>query len=304
MNRQKLPPELKKITQYVRRAEELIPDETRPESHLVAYYCRQYSIQIGTPLATGPDCEVALATIVDAIDADKDAMVKFTKEEAYTTCRSLAMEVFDKADAEDRAGETGKETATNFYVAASYLDVLKYFTEEDGGRGEEAAIEEEKKSLYAKWRATDILKAIKDGRELKSEGYGDNEEGEEIEQEEVRPFIPSTRIPSSLLPLPSMPEEIGFDRAPLAHPSINRVNSMPIKSMVLMSKKPSTFGKMFRMSPQISPMDSNPAGSGYVSEKTMKKAQELTESIIEALDRKDADVVVQRLKEALKILGQ
>ena len=39
----KIPPELKKVTQYIRRAEELDKEQTKPESRLVAYYCRQVS---------------------------------------------------------------------------------------------------------------------------------------------------------------------------------------------------------------------------------------------------------------------
>ena len=36
-----IPAELKRITQFVRRAEELDGDRSRAESRLVAYYCRQ-----------------------------------------------------------------------------------------------------------------------------------------------------------------------------------------------------------------------------------------------------------------------
>lgn len=44
MNALKIPPELKKCTQFIRRAEELDKDKSRPESRLVAYYCRQVSL--------------------------------------------------------------------------------------------------------------------------------------------------------------------------------------------------------------------------------------------------------------------
>ena len=41
-----IPPELKKCTQFIRRAEELDKDKSRPESRLVAFYCRQVSLSI------------------------------------------------------------------------------------------------------------------------------------------------------------------------------------------------------------------------------------------------------------------
>jgi len=112
-------------------------------------------------------------------------MGNFSKEEAYTVCHSFAMKVFDKADKEDRGGaeggSVGKRTAKMFYVAASFLDVLKQFGEE-AGRDEAAATEEEKKSFYAKWKATDILKAIKEGREPTPGGFDVSVEEEENEE--------------------------------------------------------------------------------------------------------------------------
>jgi len=324
----KIPLELDQITQYVRIAEELVHDETNPKSRLVAYYCRQYAVQLGTPFATGPDGEATIATIVDAIDTDKDAMEKITKEEAYTTCRSLAMEVFDKADAEDRAGETGNKTADKFYMAGSVLDVLKQFTEE-GGRGEEAATEEEKKSFYAKQRTASISKAIKEGRELMPRCYDDTDTGsvagDDDEGGEEGQKFPKTNG----MPLPSMQEEAGpdgqgfeiphtrverqrsvrrtdrclghaatFDNASAAHPSIQSVNSMPGNTRSPKSKKPPTFGKVFKSSPLI------PPSSGDVSKEDMKKATELSKFATKALEMKDVDVAVKRLKEALETLGQ
>jgi len=330
----KIPLELEQITQYVQLAEELIHDETNPDSRLVAYYCRQYAVQLGTPLATGPDGQATLVTIVDAIETDKNAMEKFTEKEAYTTCRSLAMEVFDKADAEDRAGETGDETANKFYMAGSVLDVLKQFTKE-GGRGGEASTEEEKKSFYAKRRTASISKAIKEGRELTPRSYADADTcsvsgGNDKGEEEGKNFPKINGMP-----LQSMQKEVGpggqgfenpptlaerqrsvrkndrclglaatFDRAPTSHASIQNVNSMPGNTRSPKSKKPPTFGKMFRSPPLIFPMSSNPTSSGNVSKEDMKKAKELTKFATKALEMKDVDVAVKRLKEALETLGQ
>jgi len=92
-----------------------------------------------------------------------------------------------------------------------------------------------------------------------------------------------------------------FDRAPNAYTSIQSVNSMPDTKHLKKSKKPPTFGKVFRSSPPISP---NPASSGDASKDTMKKARALVKFASKALEMKDVDVAVKRLKEALQVLGQ
>lgn len=331
---QKLPPELKKITQYIRRAEELARD-SNPESRLVAYYCRQYSVQIGIPLATSADGRTALGVILDALDADKAAMANFTKEEAYSICRLFAMKVFDKADGEDRVGGVGKETAKTFYVAASFLDVLKQFTEESAGRDEEAATEEEKKSFYAKWKATDILKAIKEGREPASGGFeaipADNDEDDDKEEEqaftpptqemplspmeeEVEPFEEGFEIPpppaypteetQSAYPTEESQRNLGhaatFDRPPIVQPSIPPMNSMPDHTRSQKAKKPSTFGNMFKSSSALS---TSKGKGGGVSKEAIKDAKELGNFALRALDAKNTDLAVQRFKEAIEALG-
>jgi len=331
MTGQKLPLGLKKITQYIRRAEELDRDKNNPESVLVAYYCRQYAVVTGIPLATTSEAKIALSAILDKIEADKVAMANFTKEESYGLCRSFAIKVFDKADGEDREGTPSKETAKTFYAAASFLDVLKQFTEEDG-RWEDAATEEEKKSFYAKWKATDILKAIKEGREPTSGGYGDSADdagtddaGADDDQEEESPTQISSMkeeagpdeegieipLPPPMPPPPVYPTEeteishnVGrastFDRPHFVHPSIPPVNSMPSRS----PKSTKMFGKI-RKSPSASPTPNSkpPRGGGPISKEAIKDAKELTKFATKALDSKDVDMAVERLKQALEVLG-
>jgi len=286
-------------------------------------------------------------------------MGNFSKEEAYTVCRGFAMKVFDKADGEDQrgaeGGTVGKGTAKTFYVAASFLDVLKQFGE-DAGRDEAAAEEEEKKSFYAKWKATDILKAIKEGRAPTPGGFDASGEEEEVvkleEIDEESPPNPTVSTLGSMLPpmreevheQETLPEEqmlheaatkdgqgfevspppsypgsgssnrnLGrastFDRPPMNQPSIPAVNSMPMSQKNGKSKK-SSFGNMFSRSRSASPsppkasMNSSIACNGVeVTKEMMKDAKELTRFALKALDAKDVDLSVQRLKEALKSLG-
>lgn len=66
---------------------------------------------------------------------------------------SFAERVFAKADREDRAGKSTLTTARSFYAASNFYEVLKNFEELDS--------ETTEKVKYAKWRATEITKAIK-----------------------------------------------------------------------------------------------------------------------------------------------
>eukprot|EP00522_Entomoneis_paludosa_P001957 CAMPEP_0172472726 /NCGR_PEP_ID=MMETSP1065-20121228/68489_1 /TAXON_ID=265537 /ORGANISM="Amphiprora paludosa, Strain CCMP125" /LENGTH=361 /DNA_ID=CAMNT_0013230883 /DNA_START=47 /DNA_END=1132 /DNA_ORIENTATION=+ len=191
-----IPPELKPITPFVRRAEELDKDASRPESRLVAYYCRQYAVHTGIPLASasGPAAKTALGTLLEQLETEKQAMDQFTAQEAEYLCRQFAYQVFDKADQEDRQGNAGKTTAKTFYTSASFLQMLEQFypqQQQDENMDEEAAqhkAEDKKRALYAKWKATDILKAIKEGRTPQAGGYGEDDHSptdEEDEGEEV-----------------------------------------------------------------------------------------------------------------------
>eukprot|EP00977_Amphora_coffeiformis_P001427 scaffold289_cov147-Amphora_coffeaeformis.AAC.12 len=178
-----IPPELKKITPYIRRAEELDKAATAanasPESRLVAYYLRQYAVQQGIPLAaTSSAAKTCLGHILAALETEKAAMDNFTKEEAGFLCRQFAQKIFDKADLEDRDGAATKETARTFYAAATFWQILEQFTSGSDQGDEEAAevaTEDRKRIVYAKWKATEILKALKEGRTPTPGGYGQDD---------------------------------------------------------------------------------------------------------------------------------
>jgi vacuolar protein sorting-associated protein VTA1 len=178
-----IPPDLKKITPYVRRAEELDKDQSSPESRLVAYYSRQYAVKLGIPLASSsPEAKTCLGQLLEDLETEKAAMDNFTWDEAAFLCRKFSNKVFDKADGEDRMGMANKNTAKAFYAAASFLQILEQFYDKDDTS--EASTEDRKRIIYAKWKATEILKAIKEGRTPISGGYGEEEEDAEQEEEE------------------------------------------------------------------------------------------------------------------------
>ena len=168
-----IPPELKKIAPFVKRAEELDRDKISAESRLVAYYCRQYAVHMGIPLANdSAAAKTCLGHLLEALEKEKPAMDTFTRDEAAFLCRKFATNIFDKADLEDREGQADKNTAKTYYAAASFLQILEQFEEEDSEQMEA----DRKQIVYAKWKATDILKALKEGRKPTPGGFGEEEE--------------------------------------------------------------------------------------------------------------------------------
>eukprot|EP00934_Nitzschia_sp_Nitz4_P000315 Nitzschia sp. Nitz4//scaffold21_size171442//30045//31082//NITZ4_002147-RA/size171442-processed-gene-0.42-mRNA-1//-1//CDS//3329542369//315//frame0 len=180
-----IPAELKSITPYVRRAEELDKDKTNAESRLVAYYCRQYAVQSGIVLASSPTGKACLGDLLSSLETEKTTMAAFSRDEAKFLCKEFAEKIFDKADAIDRAGEANKATAKTFYAAASFLEILNQFYSPDEVSDE--LLEVKEKTKYAKWKATDILKAINEGRQPTAGGYGEDAAPAEEEEVEVPP---------------------------------------------------------------------------------------------------------------------
>lgn len=185
-----IPPELKPITPFVRRAEELDKDSGRPESRLVAYYCRQYAVLTGIPLCNNNTAKEAkttcLKTLLEQLEQEKPAMDNFSRPEAEFLCRQFAYRVFDKADGEDRMGMANKTTAKTFYTSASFLQMLEQFYNDDSAvkndnDQDDPKKEDKKRAFYAKWKATEILKAIKEGRTPHPGGYGEQDPADDDE---------------------------------------------------------------------------------------------------------------------------
>lgn len=198
-----LPSELKRITPFIRRAEELDRDKSNAESRLVAYYCRQYAVHTGINLAQSPAGKTALGDILNELEKEKEAMSAFTREESKFLCLQFAEKIFNKADEEDRAGQATKNTAKTFYAAASFLEILQQFYNQGEEGMEEERDEISKKTKYAKWKATDILKAFKEGRTPAPGGYGEDASADtEEEKEEENEELPSAPANTDISPPP------------------------------------------------------------------------------------------------------
>ena len=82
---------------------------------------------------------------ITAIDNDKKSI-----------CENFAMSIFARADEDDRSENITSNTAKTYYAASTFFDILEQFGDLD-----EEVIEKRK---YSKWRAAEILRALKEGR--------------------------------------------------------------------------------------------------------------------------------------------
>ena len=231
-----VPPTLKKIKVFLTRAEELDRDKSNPESRVVAYNVRQYAVLTGIPLAgSDSNAKACLGELLNVLEKEKDAMSVFSKDEHWKICRKVADRVFDMADKEDRIGGGGgayKGIAKSFYAAGTFYEILQQFypnkeegdnniNEDDYGKTKEQIDEEEKRRLYCKWKATDILNAIKEGRTPTPGGFQkESESGDEDITSPDKGINFSTKqmedessssLRASLPPAPSMPSSDFFN---------------------------------------------------------------------------------------------
>ncbi|OSC99459.1 DUF605-domain-containing protein [Trametes coccinea BRFM310] len=157
-----IPPELKSVTPYLQRADELIAKEP-----VIAYWCAYYAAQQGISLkvkdANARHFLLELLNLLENMKAElgaNDAVHDEPASAAYV--ENFALRVFAAADNEDRKGSATRNTARKFLAAANFLELLRVFESDKAGI-DLPSIEE--KIKYAKWKAADISKALREGRQ-------------------------------------------------------------------------------------------------------------------------------------------
>ncbi|WWC73106.1 uncharacterized protein I206_107071 [Kwoniella pini CBS 10737] len=152
-----VPPGLKQCEQILKRANEIKKAEP-----VVAYWCCFSAAQKALNLKQRTkDDTLFLMSIIDALESMK---VILANNEAITSeaagaalVENFALKVFLSADNDDRAGNTGKASIRKFVVAGQFIEVMKCF---EGGMTDEL----EQKLQYARWKAADGAKALREGR--------------------------------------------------------------------------------------------------------------------------------------------
>ncbi|GJN89756.1 hypothetical protein Rhopal_002745-T1 [Rhodotorula paludigena] len=166
-----VPQELKAISPYLARANEL----AKPEP-VISYWCTYYALQQAMSVrAQDPESQAFLLSLMDKLEETKAA---HSSNEAITDdiaaaayVENFGLKIFSQADNEDRKGKATRLTARKFLASANFLEVLSIFGE--------ATPENREKIKYAKWKASDIAKAFREGRTPTPGPAGGLQEGDE-----------------------------------------------------------------------------------------------------------------------------
>lgn len=280
------PRELKPLAPYLKRAEELDRD-TRPESQVVAYYCRQYAMELGISLQDQIEDKATaqqfLLSLIERLERDKPPI---TKEEGEQTVFAFASDVFARADTEDRTSGSGKNTARTFYAASVFFDTLKQF----GDRGLEA----DEKCRYAKWKAADIINALKEGRQPARGGPGEEEQQQEEEEDhqdlsEIPEAPQAPKVQEEVDDFPSVPPSY----TDLTPPPPRAVSPPPPIEPVVVEEE---------VTSRPPPVISRKEISGDISQNKINDALEYARFAVAALEVKDTDLAIERLRGALSVL--
>ncbi|KAG4952915.1 hypothetical protein AAZX31_14G018100 [Glycine max] len=142
----------KLLLPYLQRADELQKHEP-----LVAYYCRLYAMERGLKIPQSERTKTTnalLVSLMKQLEKDKKSIQLGPEDNLYL--EGFALNVFGKADKQDRAGRADLNTAKTFYAASIFFEILNQF----------GAVQPdlEQKQKYAVWKAAEIRKALKEGR--------------------------------------------------------------------------------------------------------------------------------------------
>ncbi|KAJ3564582.1 hypothetical protein NP233_g8202 [Leucocoprinus birnbaumii] len=199
-------PELKPIVPFLQRAEEL-----KKQEPIIAYWCAYYAAQVGIGLkardSASRDVLFSLLGVLEDMKKEIGSVDAIEIEAASAAfVENFALRVFQSADSEDRNGAATRITAKKFLAASNFLEVLKTFPKVDVSESYEDKIR------YAKWKAADISKALREGRRPVAGPAGQEEDQTQSEQypvpSEQQPILPQGHIEATHLTntrLPSPP---------------------------------------------------------------------------------------------------
>ncbi|KAG4161690.1 hypothetical protein ERO13_D01G071200v2 [Gossypium hirsutum] len=142
----------KLLLPYLQRA-----DELQKQEPLVAYYCRLYAMEKGLKIPVSERTKTTIALLVSLmkqLEKDKKSLTLGSEDNLYL--EGFALNVFAKADKQDRAGRADLNTAKTFYAASIFFEIISQFGP--------LQPDLEQKQKYAAWKAADIRKALKEGR--------------------------------------------------------------------------------------------------------------------------------------------
>lgn len=154
---------VKILLPYLQRA-----DEIQKHEPLIAYYCRLYVMDRGLKIPSKERTKtttVILESLMKQLEKDKKSVQLSSEDNLYV--EGFAMNVFMKADKQDRSGRADLNTAKTFYAASLFIEILHNFGE--------VQPDLEQKQKYAAWKAAEIRKALSEGKKPVTGPPGDDE---------------------------------------------------------------------------------------------------------------------------------
>ncbi|KAL6759310.1 Vta1 like-domain-containing protein [Haematococcus lacustris] len=141
----------KAVVPFLQRAQEIANVDPK-----VAFYCRMYAVDQALQLEKRhKDINGLVASTLASLEKSKLTLTLDQESDRYH-CESFALKIFSNADRTDRAGRADVNTAKAFFAASFFLEILNQFGPLDADLLG--------KQRYAAWRATEIRKAIREGR--------------------------------------------------------------------------------------------------------------------------------------------
>ncbi|RKP40325.1 Vta1 like-domain-containing protein [Dimargaris cristalligena] len=274
-----VPEQLRFINQFLQRSREL-----RTHEPIISYYCQFYAVKLA--LAKGiqaDDCQVFLLQLVEDLEARKEALSQepaIQNDEAGKAYLELfATRIFTGADNEDRAGKASKQTGLKFLASSVFIELLRVFGD--------LSPEFEEKLKYAKWKAKDIIQALKEGR-----------------MPVAGPAVPEATMASPPLPpLESTSAPLaspGFV-APVTYPNLDNQATDPSDSSFAHSA-PAPFSLPPTNPAPTIDMDYDDLDDEVVGSDVIAAAEKHTRFVLSALQFDDVKSAMENLQKAMEIL--
>ncbi|KAJ3149109.1 hypothetical protein HDU86_007052 [Geranomyces michiganensis] len=318
------PEELKAITPYLQRAAELQAKEP-----VVAYYCKFFAAKLALERASRSDSEKKyLLDIMQELEQDKKNLVgneAITNDVVgYAHVENFALRIFFNADTEDRDGRASKKTAKTFLAASMFLELLRVFGEVDA--------EVKDKIRYSKFKAADIIKALREGRVPTPGAPGEEPPSTTTAPAQPHPdfgspydpsfdpaaippadhthhprFEPNSYPPPGGAPYPTSTTSTTFSNTAASSTSAAAAAASPSSlspsAPIPTPKTPSSQHHQPQQQAAMSPTSMNAVSAAYdVSYKAVQAAQKHARFAISALQYDDVNNAVENLEAALALI--
>ncbi|WFD31726.1 hypothetical protein MSPP1_002765 [Malassezia sp. CBS 17886] len=168
-----IPASLGVIAPFLQRATEVDPVDP-----VIAYWCYYYAAQRGIGSgASDPPAKTFLVDLMGDLEKRKaelgDLDTVVNDDAASAHIENFALNVFLTADNDDREGTASRNTARAFLTAATLLELLNIYGP--------LHAEMEEKVRYARWKAAQISKALREGGTAPPGPAGDGEGLQSVE---------------------------------------------------------------------------------------------------------------------------